>query len=125
MYPTGRQYIVYVPGIIENRTAVPSTGGKCVEYDSISIRYMYELIGALASMCHDMACFPQLYSFYSCVVPPTGGTCIKCDFLCLVSLYKLICILWYMHVNIASVMHFSPTTKIKATCFWTMKTYQL
>ena len=57
--PTGRQYIVYVPDIIENRTAVPSTGGKCVEYDSISIRYMYELIGALASMCHDMACFPQ------------------------------------------------------------------
>ena len=55
----GRQYTVNVPGIIENRTAVPSTGDNCVEYYSISIRSMYELIGALASMCHDMACFPQ------------------------------------------------------------------
>ena len=50
---------LYVPGIIENRTVVPSTGGKCVEYDSISFRYMYELTGALASMCNDTACLPQ------------------------------------------------------------------
>ena len=48
----GRQYIVCVPGIIENRTAVPSTDGKCVECDSISFRYMYELIGVLAMTLH-------------------------------------------------------------------------
>ena len=59
VYHKGKQYIVYVPGIIENRTVVPSTGGKCVECDSISFRYMYELIGALESMCYDTACFPQ------------------------------------------------------------------
>ena len=49
MYPTGRQYIVCVPGIIENSSAVPSTGGKCVECDSISFRYMYKLIDVLAT----------------------------------------------------------------------------
>ena len=29
-----RQYIACVPGITENSTVVPSTGGKCVDCDS-------------------------------------------------------------------------------------------
>ena len=60
MHPTGRQYIVCVPGIIENSTVVPSTGGKCVECDSIPFRYMYKLIGVLASMCHNAAFLPKI-----------------------------------------------------------------
>ena len=57
MYGVTIQYIdiVCVSGIVNDRT----TGGKCVECDSIPFRYIYELIHGLPSMYHDTACLPQ------------------------------------------------------------------
>ena len=39
-----------------DETVVPFTGGKCVGSESVSFTYIYELIGAVVSMCHNNAC---------------------------------------------------------------------